>query len=195
MKKRHALNKAIAIWVITFIMLFILSLILDENASYLTSLIKNPFFDSLFGWLTNFVNIFVLLILATTLLLLDSKKRGWTFPLWFSFFVSFAIASLLKILVARPRPMPYYCANLLIYSFPSIHATVAFALVPILNVQFPSLKWLWFLFALLFAFSRLYLNLHFLSDIVFGALLGYLIGILALQVEEKYKLFKLITKT
>ena len=81
------------------------------------------------------------------------------------------------------------------FSFPSMHAMVAFAALPILNKEFPDIKWFWILFASLVAFSRIYLNFHFLSDVIFGAFLGYFTGIFIIHIEEKYNTFKFLNKT
>lgn len=57
-------------------------------------------------------------------------------------------------------------------SFPSSHAAGAFALAAVLNRRWSRLWPAWFLAAALVAFSRLYLNRHFLSDVVVGAMIG-----------------------
>lgn len=184
-----------AIILITAILLFIISLILDKNISHFVSLIKNPFLDSIFNWFTNFIDVLVILTLVTTLFLFEEKKREWVFPLWLSFILSIVISFILKLIIARPRPsieLFYPLINTLSYSFPSMHAMVAFAAVPILDKKFEKLKWFWMLFAFLVAFSRVYSDFHFLSDVVFGAFAGYFIGALMVYVEEKYHPFKFL---
>ena len=57
-------------------------------------------------------------------------------------------------------------------SFPSSHAAGAFALATVFTRRWSKLWPLWFLAAALVAFSRLYLNRHFLSDVVVGAMIG-----------------------
>lgn len=57
-------------------------------------------------------------------------------------------------------------------SFPSSHAANAFALAWILGVRWRRGIPVFFALALLIAFSRMYLNRHFLSDVVAGALIG-----------------------
>lgn len=185
------------ILLISGIIAFIASLILDKNVESLTPLIKNPVFDVFFGWITDTTNLSAILIIITTLFLLEKKNREWVFPLWASLMVSIAIAFAIKLVIARPRPMELQNALLsaLNFSFPSMHAMVAFAALPILNKEFAGIKWFWILFASLVAFSRVYLNLHFLSDVVFGAFLGYFIGVFIVRIEEKYNTFKFLNKT
>ena len=187
-------NKNLIILLIGLILSF-LSLILDKNIKYILDPIKNSAFDLIFGWFASFINVFVILILVTTLFLFEEKKREWVFPLWLSFIFSIVISFVLKLIIARPRPsieMFYPLINTLDFSFPSMHAMVAFSAIPILNKEFAELKWFWVLFALLVAFSRVYLDFHFLSDVVFGAFMGYFIGVFIVYVEKKYKPFKFL---
>ena len=177
------------------IILFIVSLILDKNIIHFISLIKNPTFDLIFGWFTSFINVFVILILITTLFLFEEKKREWIFPLWLSMILSVVVSFTLKLIIARPRPSAelfYPLINTLNFSFPSMHTMLAFAVVPILDKEFPKIKWFWILFASLVAFSRIYFDYHFLSDIVFGAFFGYFFGIFIIHIEEKYKPFSFL---
>lgn len=62
-------------------------------------------------------------------------------------------------------------------SFPSGHATSAFALFFALSIISRNiwLKLLWFFIAVLVAYSRVYLSQHFLEDILAGATLGLII--------------------
>lgn len=175
------------------IIILLMSLYLDKNAQYAVSLIKNELFDIIFGWFANFINVFAIFILITTLFLWGEKKREWIFPLWLSFLISIMLSYIIKIIVLRPRPIEIsQILTGLNYSFPSLHAAVSFAALPILNKEFPKLKLFWVLFAFLVAFSRIYFEYHFLSDVVFGAFLGYFIGVFAVHIEKKYRPFKFL---
>jgi membrane-associated phospholipid phosphatase len=57
-------------------------------------------------------------------------------------------------------------------SFPSSHAANAFALAWVLGARWRRGSAVFFALALLIAFSRMYLNRHFLSDVVAGASIG-----------------------
>ncbi|MAH33336.1 hypothetical protein CL615_03010 [archaeon] len=186
-------NKNKAAFIVGLI-LFLISLALDKYSAHFVSIIKNPFFDSIFGWFTSFVNVFVILIFVTTIFLWEEKKREWIFPLWLSFLFSIAVSFILKLIIARPRPteLLYPVINTLSFSFPSMHAMVSFAAVPILIMEFPRLRWFWIAFAFLVAFSRIYFNYHFLSDAVFGVFFGYFIGLLIIFIEKKYRPFKFL---
>lgn len=157
----------------------IFSLFLDKAAFSLVSYIKNPVFDLFFGLITSPYAMALILLLGTFLLYSDKRNRRSVPFLWASFILSMLFAFALKLIVSRLRPsgeMFYAVLNMPSYSFPSMHAMAAFSIVPLLAVKLPKLKWLWISFAFLFSFSRLYLGLHFLSDLAAGAFLAYFIG-------------------
>lgn len=64
------------------------------------------------------------------------------------------------------------------YSFPSNHAINNFAAAMFFYRLFPKLKWILFSTAFLVALSRVYLGLHYPSDIIGGAILGMIFGFL-----------------
>ena len=64
---------------------------------------------------------------------------------------------------------------------------LVFCAIPILDKEFPKLKYFWIAFAVLVAFSRIYFGLHFLSDVIAGGLIGYLIGIFIVNLEKEKK--------
>lgn len=101
----------------------------------------------------------------------------------------------LKEYFARPRPCdaladvntPIGCTGT--FSFPSNHALNNFAAAVFFYRLFPKLKWVLFITATLISVSRVYLGLHYPSDIIGGALIGVLFGYIFSQIalffEEK----------
>jgi undecaprenyl-diphosphatase len=101
---------------------------------------------------------------------------------------------LLKEFFARPRPCdvlsdvltPLGCTGT--YSFPSNHALNNFAAAIFFYKLFPKLKWILFTAATLIAISRVYLGLHYPSDILGGAIIGlvfgYIFAFLVLYLEK-----------
>ncbi len=80
------------------------------------------------------------------------------------------VVELLKRAVGRQRPDGEQKRSN--SSFPSSHAANAFALAWVLGARWRRGIPLFVALALLVAFSRMYLNRHFLSDVVVGALIG-----------------------
>lgn len=91
---------------------------------------------------------------------------------------------ILKELFERIRPCralsdaitPLGCAGG--YSFPSNHALNNFAAATFISRLFPNYKWVVFIVAALIAISRVYLGIHYPSDILGGALIGAAFGYL-----------------
>ena len=100
---------------------------------------------------------------------------------------------LLKNLVARPRPCWINTdISLLVampedYSFPSGHTLHCFVAATVLMHYEKRLGIPAFVLAILVAFSRLYLYVHFPADVLAGAVLGIGIGLLAVWVAEKIR--------
>ncbi len=70
-------------------------------------------------------------------------------------------------------------------SFPSGHATTTFAAAAAVAVLMPRLRWPAFALALLVATSRVYLGVHFVLDVIVGAVLGTLIGLAVALVARR----------
>jgi undecaprenyl-diphosphatase len=77
--------------------------------------------------------------------------------------------------------MDYYKGGM--YGFVSSHATNFFALTLLVGLSlkrfYPKLIWILIGISVLVCFSRLYLGVHYLSDLVCGALWGSLLGYLS----------------
>lgn len=88
----------------------------------------------------------------------------------------------IKTIVKRKRPCHTYPeVKLLIptpsdLSFPSGHTTSSFACSTVLMLYNPLFGIIGYLYATLTAMSRLYLFVHYISDVVFGMILGISIG-------------------
>jgi undecaprenyl-diphosphatase len=89
---------------------------------------------------------------------------------------------------ATERPRPYQvCASICCltapldrFSFPSGHTLHAVVFSFVACAYYPALGWLLWPFTLLVALSRLVLGLHYVSDVLVGAVLGAAVAALAL---------------
>jgi membrane-associated phospholipid phosphatase len=94
------------------------------------------------------------------------------------------INNVLKHLIGRARPKFMHTRTIELSpvsgsgwdSFPSGHAMASFAIATVLAAKWPKARWGILLLAFAIAASRIVRGSHFLTDVVGGALLGYLIG-------------------
>jgi membrane-associated phospholipid phosphatase len=72
-------------------------------------------------------------------------------------------------------------------TFPSGHTITIFALATVLCLYFrkSKLQYLWIALALIVAYSRVYLSMHFLQDIFVGSIFGIFIGFLSMALLSK----------
>lgn len=127
-------------------------------------------------WFTSGYTILIVGFIITSLYLWNERKKKWIIPLWLSGLISFWLVQVIKLLIARERPDVLFLVDMNDYSFPSGHAAVVFSAIPILDAEFPKLKWFWLVFAILIIISRLYVGVHYPSDIIAGCIIGLTIG-------------------
>lgn len=174
------------------ILLFIVSYSLDQSVSLFFKNTKFAFLDVILSIITNF-GFVVAVILIIPSCILYKKNKNSAYLLWLAFIASSALDFIIKLVVQRPRPIDtiaYPFIRVINYSFPSMHAIVAFSALPAIAKYLPKQRHFFVIFAFLVAISRVYFNLHFLSDVVFGALAGWFIGSSLLWLYEKGKLWK-----
>ena len=132
--------------------------------------------------------------IAVGLALLISKKyRRYGVCLLGALVAGLLICNIgLKNLVARPRPCWLETIDLLVknpkdYSFPSGHTWSAVTGAWVATAANRKFGWAAIPLAAALAFSRLYLYVHFPSDILAGALIGAALGIAAAALQKRLK--------
>ncbi len=176
----------------------IISLCFDNIIVKSVSEIRNAFLNDIFLGLTFVSSGIIIFFFLTSLFLWKEHKRKGILPLWITLALSVVVSFLLKVIVQRQRPFQLGIVSILPvlekashliwnFSFPSFQTMLAFCAVPILSKEFPKIKWVWILFACLIAISRLYFGVHFLSDVIVGGALGYLLGVWVIKLEKKTK--------
>ncbi|MDH5685842.1 MAG: phosphatase PAP2 family protein [Candidatus Hadarchaeaceae archaeon] len=168
----------------------LLSFAVDNNVVRFFADLRTPILNDFMILVTDWLTVAVVAILIPVLLLWAWGKKKWVPPLVLSVVVAVGLTYLFKSVFAVLRPELGLIAAAG-FSFPSGHTATVFSVTPVLNRGFPKLKWFWVGFACLIGFTRLYLGVHYLSDIIFGGLLGYLVGLSIIYLgAEKWEKWK-----
>jgi membrane-associated phospholipid phosphatase len=142
----------------------------------------------------NFLQVAYLIVVGAYLFRMDWKRAGEIIVIGLG---GFLINYFMKLFFHRPRP-PYPLMDpLQNFSFPSGHATSGFIFYGLLAFLVWKTKWddrirhsliaVLIFFALLIGFSRIYLRMHYLSDVVAGLAIGVAWLVLCISFMETTK--------
>ena len=154
--------------------------------------LSNPILDKVMIFITGLGDTGFIWILIGLVLLINKKYK----KIGIMVLVALALGSIfgeiiLKNIIERHRPfISIEGINLLIdaptsYSFPSGHTTSSFAATFVLARNFKKKSIYIFTLATLIAFSRIYLGVHFPTDIIAGVILGLSCGYISIFVNRK----------
>ncbi len=134
-----------------------------------------------------------LLIGIGVFLRVEKKNHRFFLPIFFGLSACWLLAELLlKNIIKRSRPFVDVSVTVVGgeasgYSFPSSHATTAFAMAVILSNFQPRLRVPFYMLALFVSLSRVYMGVHYPIDVIAGALLGIGIGKVSLHLTSQAK--------
>lgn len=141
----------------------------------------SPFLDRVLPWLTHLGSHFTLILFIFLAWILTGEGRvlGYLFLLYAT--QSLIVYSLKYLVYRRTRPLFLLGmaekisrgpGEILDPSFPSAHTTFAFMMATLLSAWFPACRVIFFIIAGFVGWTRMYLGLHYPTDVIAGSLLG-----------------------
>ncbi len=155
--------------------------------------IHTPLLDKILAFITSLGNAGIIWIVLAVVLLILPKTRKTGIIVAAALLMDLILCNLiLKNLVARVRPYDVNTAIAILikkpldFSFPSGHTAASFAAMTALFLAKMKKAWIAALvLAILIAFSRLYFYVHYPTDVLGGAIVGILSGIIGYTIVEK----------
>lgn len=156
--------------------------------------VANPVFDFIMPIITEEHNQMIPIVIAWLSLIIFGGKKGRITALLVVVLITlsnYLSSEVIKPLVGRVRPcFVVEGVRLLIeqsrsHSFPSSHATNNAAWAALLSVKYPRFKWVFIFIAGMVAYSRIYIGVHYPSDLIAGALLGFACAFFVLYLEKR----------
>ena len=142
---------------------------------------SSPILDQMIPWLTYLGSHFAV-ILFIILGWILTRKRKVLRHLVLLYAIQSAVIYGLKFLVKRERPLFFLDmasklskgpGEILDPSFPSAHSAYTFMMATLLAFWFPRYRIIFFIIAGFIGWTRIYLGLHYPTDVVVGGFLGY----------------------
>lgn len=160
--------------------------------------VRNDILTPIVTFITHLGDAGMIWIVLAILLLIFKKTRRTGAVMTISMILN-AIATnvVLKRVLARTRPYEIVegLQNIIEkqsdFSFPSGHTACAFAGAVVIYIHCPKKYGIPALvFAVLIALSRLYVGVHFPTDVIGGAVVGTIAALLACWIEKKWSAYK-----
>jgi undecaprenyl-diphosphatase len=158
---------------------------------FLNTKLTHPVLDSVMPFVTHQEHWYPVLVGLWLALIIWGGRRGRMAAV--ALIVAVALTdqiscSVIKPLVGRVRPCnaltPAQCRLLVgrssAMSFPSAHAANSFAMAMVASWRFRRFAPVFYVFAVAVAYSRVYVGVHYPLDVLAGAVLGALLGRLAI---------------
>lgn len=141
--------------------------------------IQNKYLDRLMPVVTSMGNLGFVWIIIAVALILDKPYRAIGNIVILTLIISTIVGEgIIKHIVRRVRPCNHknnvnpLIAKPISYSFPSGHTLSSFAVAEILSMYFSQYKFVFMGIAFLIGLSRLYLYVHYPTDVIAGMIIG-----------------------
>lgn len=160
---------------------------------YIRDNLSNSLLDKIIPIFTHLGDAGIIWIILAVYLLIMKKYRKYGIIMVLALILDFLLCNiLLKEIVGRARPFevrPYI--DIIINkpqdpSFPSGHTAISFAAASVLFYLDKRTGIFSIIIASIIAFSRLYLYVHYPTDVLAGIIVGVLCGIISINIYKRY---------
>ncbi|MCX8009814.1 MAG: phosphatase PAP2 family protein, partial [Ignavibacteria bacterium] len=160
---------------------------------FINRTLANPIFDWMMPFITDIYHWYLVYILLWLILFFKGGKYRIGLALMILILITISdqlSSSVIKDIFERVRPCNVLPdVHLLVgcsssYSFPSSHAVNNFCMATFFSFYFKNLKWIFFSVAFIVALSRVFVGVHYPSDVIGGALIGIAIGYFGILSSE-----------
>ena len=143
---------------------------------------SSPVLDHAMPWFTYLGSHFAVILFIIIFSWILTKQRKVLARLVLIYAIQSGVVYGLKYLIHRPRPLFFLevasklskgPGEILDPSFPSAHAVFAFMMATLLGQWFPRYRIIFFIIAGFIGWTRIYLGLHYPTDVIAGGILGY----------------------
>ncbi len=159
----------------------VVSYFYDMQISLALQSIRNPLLDKVMIIATDLMGLYLGMPLLVIIVYLKERKRDKRIyrKVIISMILNIGLSFIIKLAVHRPRPYANGIKSAIgeefLYSFPSDHSARAFNYFSILAHYYRH-KLFYYSLATFIAFSRVYLGVHYASDVIAGAMFGLIIS-------------------
>jgi len=160
--------------------------------------IRNDYLTSAFTFITHFGDVWFITALCFILILMPyTRNKGFTWPLVAGAVTPALLQRLLKYIVKRPRPdMDMFLIEQSGYSFPSGHSMTGLVFygfaIFLIHKKFPGRRStkiftiILVLLIFLLGVSRLYLGVHYVTDVIMGWAFGGILLFILIKIFRRY---------
>lgn len=155
----------------------------------------SPTLNIIIKGITNLGGAISVMIFCSILLIYSKTRKKIGVPVSIAVIISEIINIILKNIFARERPNILQLVNETSYSFPSGHSMVnatIYTMLAILAIKYIKDKrkkcivvMFCTIFPLLIGFTRIYLGVHYFTDVLGGLLLGFVISVIVYTLLKK----------
>ena len=167
-----------------------------KNLDLLHDTLYSPMMDKIMVTITSTGNLGLIWIFTAIILLMSSKHNDERSRIGYGILIALLLSImigniLIKNIAKRSRPFFHKNYKLLIkqpwdYSFQSGHTLASFAAATVFFYMNPDVGAIALIYAALIALSRLYLRVHFFTDVFFSMILGTGLGMLAMFLYDSH---------